>query len=867
MSQGKAAKEKQHQDPLLTPGHIKQVVKALPSKIKHPHDRYKYQDTEPLKQEIDEFFNYSEAAIDLPDYRREYNRYFGSPWKTTSDADRRSGLELLIDQLEYVQANRRISAAKQLVYISLGCLGDGACDCDDYLGTILANNQLLYESGALPAFYQALRRACAKHDALNQQSSDIDQIIEISIEIELYLSLLYLLIESRRQAEASWEELASLTPSMIEFLFSVIAQLREKYVKSFPYKKLILLLWKVMLAAFGGLDKPKSLKEDVKKLNGFQFMDKDIVAKCTPLDLYNFQNESVLKYPAYTPPKFPFPVSETLTIKATSALASAMGISSATANTDLPYQALFPPKQGQPATQSITKKQSQINPFAPPQQNAFALPLTESQPYVPKSISEAGNLFVKNMHMSLSTYQIIHEREKAIHKWQNESKKQLEENDNITDVSEKIKRLMNSIEHLYHTIMPELQNIIIVLLKLLLSTVTNNSNGTGNAAKPTHNPNSIEAQEEIDATRNREIISKAISAIILLLLKWTKLSHVLKHEYLSQLLVDSGCLLLILKILGLQEITALVAAQTDRSDHGLFHHFYTKKEESSSTEEILYTNQRNMFWSINFLRILQMLTKRKTNRVMLLVQYKSSAILKRMLKVSHPVLELYTLKVLKSQVPYLGRRWKSLNMKIISAIYLQCHTALRDDWISKIDTDTDLEDGMAQEINLRILIRMYNGQHYMPSMLPQTDDTDTLSISMRQSIPFITEDMKDNIELDPEFMENYEKWLYAEVYDSEDDTEVPEIKQSDVDTPLPSPILSAQTMPDTLAMEIQRLYLEELNQEFNETSEMYDPMRLGPQPTTEATFDQEVLTLRLQQVEKRTVERWTILESQSDVCI
>ena len=89
--------------------------------------------------------------------------------------------------------------------------------------------------------------------------------------------------------------------------------------------------------------------------------------------------------------------------------------------------------------------------------------------------------------------------------------------------------------------------------------------------------------EEADASRNREILSKTISAVIFLLLKWTKVSRmfddqvignslthkqflfsdVLKFEFLSQLLVDSGCLLLILKILGLQEITNLVAAKTD----------------------------------------------------------------------------------------------------------------------------------------------------------------------------------------------------------------------------------------------------------------------------------------------------------------
>ena len=49
--------------------------------------------------------------------------------------------------------------------------------------------------------------------------------------------------------------------------------------------------------------------------------------------------------------------------------------------------------------------------------------------------------------------------------------------------------------------------------------------------------------------------------------------------------------------------------------------------ESSTSQQHTYTNSRNMFWTINFLRILQMLTKRKTNRIMLLVQYKSSVIM------------------------------------------------------------------------------------------------------------------------------------------------------------------------------------------------------------------------------------------------
>ena len=37
---------------------------------------------------------------------------------------------------------------------------------------------------------------------------------------------------------------------------------------------------------------------------------------------------------------------------------------------------------------------------------------------------------------------------------------------------------------------------------------------------------------------------------------------------------------------------------------------------------------------------------------------RAQAILKRILKVSHPLLQLYVLKVIKSQVPYCGRKWR-----------------------------------------------------------------------------------------------------------------------------------------------------------------------------------------------------------------
>lgn len=90
--------------------------------------------------------------------------------------------------------------------------------------------------------------------------------------------------------------------------------------------------------------------------------------------------------------------------------------------------------------------------------------------------------------------------------------------------------------------------------------------------------------DDLDVTRHREITSKAVSAILLLTLKWFKASRkyladpypniygsawldVMKFHHLGQLLLDTNCLLLILKMFGLQEVSASVISKADSPDH------------------------------------------------------------------------------------------------------------------------------------------------------------------------------------------------------------------------------------------------------------------------------------------------------------
>ncbi|GAN01211.1 n1221-domain-containing protein [Mucor ambiguus] len=837
--------DQDYMDPILTPGNLRKFVENLPGKAKHQHSDYQYNsDSDIFEHEINEFFTYTEVAVQLQEYRRSFEKEF--PKKKAYQ------ITQLLDGLEYEDQELRLQTCKHVVYFALGCFTTDPNETKQQrMDRLLANCGTLISNGAFLLFFQKLQLSCNEY-LINSQKNTV----AIYTEIDLYMTLLYLVLESQRHQPSSAssqkfkQELVTLEPNLTEFLFLLTSKLRDRLPdKSFPTRKTVLLLWKSTLFISGGLKSIKSSAEKLKSSLGIPTRA-SVTTKCTPQDVLLFQQEIAKKYPGYTPPNLPLQEANPMTVRASPSLATALGYSNAIEHTDLLYHTLFPPKSLTNATKSKQQQQNHLLqnyfPSSPYVSPAFPLPLSHTPGSdVPHSISEAGNVCMTNLHVSLSNYQIIQERSKGIHHWQNRYKP-TEDKDSIDDDDD----LQRWLEGLYAKMLPELQNIIVVLLKLLLTSVSPSTNSKYNVESSSSDSSekedkvtdgsedavTLEYLEEVDTKRSREVMSKAISGLLLLLLKWSKSSHVLKYEYISQLLADSGCMLLILKIIGLQEVTDMVTAHTDVPYYSFFDYNInrmatTDHHEANEKEVALHTNRRNMYWSINFLRILQMLTKHKPHRIMLLVQYKSAAILKRLLKIAHPVLEQYVLKLLKSQVPYLGRKWKSQNMRVISAIYLNCKTVLQDDWICKTSADDDVELGKMEEQHLRILTRIYNGERYIPSFLPPHDEvyTDTNNTPSGPGFNgFQNYDLDasidyDCIDLEPEFINNYSTWLETEVFNTDDDQEKygenPSVHlQLGSDTPIPStpyPISSNSHhfTPEELTFEINKLYVQELNAE------------------------------------------------------
>uniref|UniRef100_A0A8C2A5L8 Striatin interacting protein 2 n=1 Tax=Cyprinus carpio TaxID=7962 RepID=A0A8C2A5L8_CYPCA len=694
----------------------------------------------------------------------------GRRWMELSMEEQRAYVMRLLDALEVTDRDKRLKVARAILYLAQGVFDE--CDTEtDVLYWSRHNVFLLYDMGIFTALLELLSMEIDNNQACSSAVRKPAISLADSTELRVLLSIMYLMVETIRvemegdsperkaAREAFKTELGSPLYNGEPFallLFTMVTKFCSMNAPHFPMKKVLLLLWKTILVSLN-IHSSESLLRSVRFLMFFFFLSvKSVIqAEFSPLvkqdslDTYNerdpFKNDD-----ARDEEDDPEDVDS--------------GIEGEVdpLDRDVIIQPPPPPPPLRPPTERVSfpkglpwapkVREKDIEHFLETSRNKF-IGFTlgndiDTLVGLPRPIHESVKTLKQHKYVSIAEVQI--KREEELQQCP------------MTMGEEEVEE--TPAEILYLGMLPSLSQYVIALLKLLLAAAPTSKAKTDSIniladVLPEEMPITVLQSMKlgIDVNRHKEIIVKAISALLLLLLKHFKLNHIYQFEYVAQHLVFANCIPLILKFFN-QNIMSYISAKNSICaldyPHCVVHEMPELTAESLEAGDSNQFCWRNLFSCINLLRILNKITKWKHSRTMMLVVFKSAPILKRALKVKQAMMQLYVLKLLKIQTKYLGRQWRKSNMKTMSAIYQKVRHRLNDDWAYGNDIDARPWDFQAEECALRECIEKFNTRRYDKNQNTEFTPVD----NCLQSV------LGQRVDLPEDFHYSYEMWLEREVF-------------------------------------------------------------------------------------------------------
>lgn len=734
---------------------------------------FEYADTDSYAHELSELYSYSEAP-EFYTTREVFEAcleasYQTVDWTDLSRDQRQSFIMSLLNRFEVVKPQERLEAVKCLLYLAHGNFAPGVCE-ESLEPTARENIFMMLELGVYCAAIELLALEMEQGKGVYEGTRSNITIAD-NYNLRMCLSLLYVMVETiRRENDRDPPEWVGLRRSFIEglsetvvgeetltsLLFMMLLSFCNGTMPHYPIKRILLLIWKTVLAMMGGLDELQEIKKARRETAGLpaEFTE---VRPSRPL---------VFPTPAYDPRgQIDGAAARINRVVSQMSDTDSVGDISLSGSKGLDFRPKARSKDVEGFIESCRSKYSCFD----------SAENGDDLSGLPEPIQESIRVMQQHIYIPLSDIQIAEEEERL-------KKSQVfvgfggrEEEGKEDCGTTSLTNRDNPTESLYKVLLPNLPQYMIALLKVLLaaaptSRARNDSlNILVDVLPPEAPANIVEStQVQFDINRHKEIIVKAISATLLLLLKHFKVNHIYQFEYLSQHLVFANCIPLVLKFFN-QNMMQYISARNNfpslnfptcvllPSDGGEV----TLEVSESTTTDQGYC-WRNLFSCINLVRILQKLTKWKHFRTVMLVVFRSAPILKRALKVRHPMMQLYILKLLKVQTKYLGRNWRRSNMKTISAIYRRVRHHLHDDWAYGNDLDARPWDFQQQEFALKASIEHFNiGYYSSPEAQTPGDPFEGKLSPVSQNYLSV---LGESVPLSKEWKEKYEEWVEVEVF-------------------------------------------------------------------------------------------------------
>lgn len=729
-----------------------------------------YEDCDTYSNEIAELYSYTEYSdlhYNLSAFEEQMAKQHISylTWRHFSVHEKTSIIMKILDQLELSNRETRMKSARCVLYIAQGGWLGVQSD-KEQLDSARESCLLLYKLGAFNAFIDLLNLETENRGIVKKSSVSLVD----SKDIRIILSVLYTIAETIRNERETEVAIYNsfcndvLNPCeddpLILKLFNMLTKFCSGASPHFPVKKILLLLWKLILLSLGGTKEMKQMKKEKRNKASLPPQEEDTVEIAKTLR-------------PSSPPAFAADLLEDQNQRRKRSLVKQTSLEdNETIDMDV-----FENEEGNIQNNQTFNKWQEIT-ISPGKDTNTKLP------WKPKAHKRITDIFLNGAREKFIGYSLegdcttlfglpkpIHDSVQILkeHTYISLCELQIQKEEDITrnPLTNKDDIDMTPTEILYQAIFPNLPQYIICLLKILLATTSRTKTSSDSInilgdVLPKEMPMTVFQSMKlgIDVNRHKEIIVKAVSAILLLLLKHFKLNHVYQFEFMSQHLVFANCIPLILKFFN-QEIINYVKAGNNipvldfpSCVLGDFQPDLNGTIEIGSDSNHCW---RNVFSSINLLRVLNKLCKWKNSRIMMLVIFKSAPILKRTLKIRHAIAQLYVLKLLKMQAKYLGRNWRKSNLKTVSLIYQKVRHHLNDDWAYGNYLDAKPWDFQAEEITLRNAVDKFNNRRYGVNTDTEFEPVDNNFNSV----------LGHSFDLSINFQNNYHLWLEDEVFKNE----------------------------------------------------------------------------------------------------
>lgn len=750
------------------------------------HLNYHYTDSDDLATELSEWFTYTDLTdvINLNDMREDITEC-----ELLEDID-------LLNEFDTIDGTELLtSVLKHFIYCSFGEFNPNSTNLVQ-LQKIKLNNDYLIAKCLFSPLIKLLSSFLLKisNKKLNPPFGKETQDNYFRV-----LSLLYFMVNVLIKRSSNQFLLDLDKSNLLSIIFKFTEFWKWNPNKHHRIRNLILLTWKLLLFEFGDSSKLSSCDDylnNIYNIKNDKYLNKLV---CSPLDYYTFQEDLKDKYPLYNtlsnsfdftpfhkptttlkPEKTPleenynyFMAMNDFSQSLSNLIESPKTNKSHTIMGQLPSQTVHiatpVPSPNLLASDYLTGGEKIRRSYQVNQSMPFIYPNAKGEPLeVPYALKQADEILSHSIHETYSTKRLWNERQKFMIQERGNSK-QYQNNEKEFDQINKQTRSLQRVEKVYETILPYLHSFVAVILEVMKS---NKHDYNLNYAELELNPNTScfkdnGAKSEIDlilmrqleVINTKEITLKAGSAIILLLSKWFKRSHVLKFYYLTSILYDQNFCTESLDFINKSFNNSNLRNDTISTEYEvlinqnklmnpkielpLFDFFNNALKQFPSNHEHKFINRtyimnlptvqddnniKNIYinkYNLNFTFILsnllavnnKILIPNQIQRIFSFNDLKCSELYKLiLLNYNCPSLTRPILKTLKKLIPYQGRKWKSTNMDLISQVYLNLKLSLKDNWLSGKDLETDFNIAYDQEIALRSLIQFYNMRNYANQM-------------------------------------------------------------------------------------------------------------------------------------------------------